>query len=86
MKKVASTDEYTIYQRRDGRYAVQTADRSPVNGEDKVKILLAHELISAPAPKASEPEAAVEEAPAAEASAEPVGEDSADAAEEESAE
>ena len=29
MKVIASTDEYTIYQRRDGRYAVKGADKKP---------------------------------------------------------
>ncbi len=62
MKKVASTDEYTVYQRRDGRYAVQDAGKKAINGDAKVAILLQHELITAPAPKAPEPEAeAVEE-------------------------
>ena len=68
MKVVASTDEYTIFQRRDGRYAVQGANRKAVNGDEKVAILLKHELISAPAPKApevEEPEAVEEEAEAA---------------------
>ena len=69
MKVVKKTSEYTITQRRDGRYAVVGSDKKPVNGADKVKILLAEELIkvtaAAPAP---EPEA--EEAPAEEAAAE----------------
>ncbi len=56
MKAVASTDEYTIYQRRDGRYAVKDANRKAINGDAKVAILLQHELITAPAPKAPEPE------------------------------
>lgn len=64
MKKVASTDEYTIFQRRDGRYAVKDADGNAVNGDDKVKVLLAQDLIKAPAPKAPEPEPEPEEAAA----------------------
>ena len=62
MKVIASTDEYTIYQRRDNRYAVKDASKQPVNGDAKVAILLKHELIVAPEPKAPEPE----EEPAAE--------------------
>ncbi len=66
MKVVKKTSEYTITQRRDGRYAVVDANKKPVNGEEKVKILLAEELIkvsvAAPAP--------AEEAPAEEASSE----------------
>ncbi len=56
MKVVASTDAYTIYVRRDGRHAVRGADKQPINGDDKVKILLEHGLIKAPQPKAPEPE------------------------------
>lgn len=71
MKVVKKTSEYTISQRRDGRYAVVGSDKKPVNGDDKVKILLAEELIkvTAPAP-APEPEPEVEEVSAEEAPAE----------------
>ena len=79
MKVVKKTAEYTIYQRKDERYAVTGADKKAINGEDKVKILLAEELIKqsvaqeAPAEEpaaeeeAAETEAAAEEAPAADA-------------------
>lgn len=74
MKVVKKTDNYTIYSRRDGRYAVTGSDRKPVNGEDKVRILVEEGLlkVAAPAPKAEpEPEAAAEaEAPAEEPAAE----------------
>ena len=71
MKVVKKSSEYTITQRRDGRYAVVDANKKPVNGEEKVKILLAEELVkvTAPAPvpePEAEVEAAAEEAPAAE--------------------
>ncbi len=69
MKTVASTDEYTIYQRRDERYAVKGADKQPINGDEKVAILLKHELITAPEPKAPEPQAPAEEEAAAEGEA-----------------
>ncbi|MCR8924198.1 hypothetical protein NO559_15550 [Dasania sp. GY-MA-18] len=63
MKTVKKTSEYTIKQRNDERYAVIGADKKAINGEEKVKILLAEGLIklteAAPAP--------VEEAPAEEA-------------------
>ncbi len=68
MKVIVRTDEYTIFQKRSQRYAVQDASRAWVNGDAKVAILLAHKLIEAPAPKAPEPEAAAE-ADAAEAEA-----------------
>ena len=57
MKVVTSTDEYTIYQRRDGRHAVKDANKAPINGDEKIRILLENDLIKAPAPKAPEPEA-----------------------------
>jgi hypothetical protein len=86
MKLVKKTAEYTIYKRGDDRYAVEDARKNPVNGDDKVRILVAEELLkvavpAAPAveePAAEEPaaeeataEEAVAEAPAAE---EPVAE------------
>ena len=66
MKVVVKNDEYTIYQRRDGRYAVEGADKKPVNGDEKVAILVANELIPVTLPAAPEEEAASEEAEAAE--------------------
>ena len=74
MKLVTRTDDYTIYQRRDSRYAVQDANKAPINGDDKVAILLKHELVKAPEvkqPEPEEPEAVEEpEAEAAETEAE----------------
>ena len=66
MKVVVKNDEYTIYQRRDGRYAVEGADKKPINGDEKVTILAANELIAVTLPAAPEEEAAPEEAEAAE--------------------
>ena len=68
MKLVTRTDDYTIYQRRDSRYAVQGANKAPINGDEKVAILLKHELVKAPEVKQPEPEP--EEAPEAEAAVE----------------
>jgi hypothetical protein len=65
MKQVKKTSEYTIYQKRSGRYAVQGAKRQFVNGEEKAKILLAEGLIKLTEPKPKE-EAPAEE-PAADA-------------------
>ena len=61
MKVVLRNDEYTIYQRRDGRYAVEGADKKAINGDDKVAILVANDLIKAVLPATPEPEP-VEEA------------------------
>lgn len=57
MKVVKKTSEYTIYQRRDNRYAVVNGKKKSINGDDKVKILTDEGLLkkAAPAP-APEPE------------------------------
>lgn len=81
MKVVKKTDEYTIVEKRNGRYGVKAAS-GWVNAEEKVKILLAEGLI-----KLSEPQEVPAEEPAeeAEASAEEAGEEAADEAGEEEA-
>ena len=58
------TAEYTVLKRSDGRFAVQGTNKKFINGEEKVKILIAEGLLAAPAPKA------VEEAPAEEENSE----------------
>ena len=100
MKVVLKTDEYTIFQRRDERYAVKDAGKAWVNGDAKITILLEHKLIEAAAPKApaaeaeeqapaAEPEQAPaaepEQAPAAEAEQEPAAEPEQEPAEAEEA-
>ena len=66
MKVTKKTAEYTVYQKRNNRYAVKGANSKWLNGDDKVKVLLAEGLIklTAAAPKEEAP--AEEEAPAAE--------------------
>ena len=77
MKLVLKTGEYKIFLRGDNRYAVQSANGKPVNGEEKVNILIAEELIKVTAPTEaatgveetvdeSAAEAAEDEAPAEE--------------------
>ena len=57
MKLIKKTDEYSIYERGDSRYAVKNSEKQPVNGEEKVKILLAEGLIKVTEPSApAEPE------------------------------
>jgi len=94
MKLVKKTDEYSIYQRGDKRYAVEDASKSAVNGEEKVRILVEEGLITvavAAAPEEVAEEAAeeaaeetteeaVEEAPAEEVAEAPAEEAPADAA------
>ena len=80
MKLVQKTDGNKIFQRKDGRYAVKGKKGQPVNGEEKMAILLAAGLVAKPAPKAEpEPEAVEEVAEIAE-------ETDGDEAKEESAE
>lgn len=79
MKLVKKTAEYSIYKRSDDRYAVKDANKQAVNGEEKVKILLAEELIKAAAPAAPVEEEPAEEAPEA---AEEAAEEEAPAEEE----
>ena len=88
MKLVRKTADYKIFLRGDNRYAVQNSAGKPVNGEEKVNILIAEELVTVSAPPAPEPEvveaeeeAVVEEAAEEEAPAEETAEE--EAAEEE---
>jgi len=75
MKLVKKTAEYSIFKRGDERYAVKDANKKAVNGEEKVRILLAEELVKpnlVARPVVAEvveeaPEAAAEEAPATDA-------------------
>jgi len=83
MKLVKRTDEYSIYLRGDKRYAVEDARKQPVNGDEKVRILVAEELLKVAVPAAKEePVAEAEETPAEDA-AEETAEVEAAAAEEE---
>jgi len=90
MKLVKKTDEYSIFQRGDGRYAVKGANKKAVNGTDKAKILLEEGLIKVklaadPVPEAPEEEAVAAEEPAAEAEAAeeaPAAEEASESAEE----
>lgn len=58
MKLVKKTAEYKIFKRGDERYAVQNALGKSVNGEEKVKILLAEALIKVTPPAEKAPEEA----------------------------
>ncbi|MDH3200042.1 MAG: hypothetical protein OEM15_04015 [Myxococcales bacterium] len=81
MEIVKKTEEYEIIKKRSGRYGVRDANRKWLNGDEKVKILLAEKLIKAPVQKKKEPEP-VSEAEAADASADAVGEAPAEKASE----
>ena len=83
MKLVKTTDAYSIYLRRDGRHAVTGADKAPINGDDKARILVEEGLVKASIPaepaaaEAETAEAGADEA-AADASADESGADAAD--------
>ena len=64
MELIKKTDNYTIYKKRSGRYAVQNKDKKYLTEKEKVEILLTEKLI-----KISPSKKPVEEAPAAEAPA-----------------
>ena len=86
MKTVVKADAYTIFQRRDERYAIKDASGNAVNGDEKTKILAEHDLIKLSVAAAPVEEPAAEAAEAAEAAAtEETVEAEAAAAEEESA-
>ena len=73
MKTVKKTAEYTVYKKRNDRFAVKGANKAWINGEEKTKILLAEDLIKVSAPSAKEEPAAeadTEEVEATEAAAE----------------
>ena len=50
MKLIKKTAEYKIFMRGDDRYAVQDASGKPVNGEEKVRILVEEDLIKVTLP------------------------------------
>lgn len=66
MKLVKKTAEYAIFERNDKRYAIRSAAKKWINGEEKVKILQAEGLLKKPEPKPAAEEAAAEEEKAAE--------------------
>ena len=71
MKLIKKTAEYKIFVRGDERYAVQDSSGKPVNGEEKVRILVDEELIKVTVPAPKEEAPAAEEAPAEDNAAEP---------------
>ena len=58
MKLIKKMADYKIFMRGDDRYAVQDANGKPVNGEEKVRILVEEDLIKVtlPSPKEEAPE------------------------------
>ena len=54
MKLIKNTAEYKIFMRGDDRYAVQDASGKPVNGEEKVRVLVEEDLIKVTLPSPNE--------------------------------
>lgn len=69
MKLVKKTAEYSIFKRGDERYAVKDANKKAVNGDEKVRILLAEELVKPNLVAKPVVAEVAEEAPAEEATA-----------------
>jgi hypothetical protein len=69
MKLVKKTAEYSIFKRGDERYAVKDANKKAVNGDEKIRILLAEELVKPNLVAKPVVAEAVEEAPEAAADA-----------------
>ncbi len=65
MQQVKKTADYTIYEKKSGRYAIKGKDKQWLHGEDKTRILTAEQLVKLPEPKAAVPESAPEAAPEA---------------------
>lgn len=54
MEQIKKTAQYTIFKKNSGRYAVKGRKGAKwVSGEDKVKILVAEQLVTLPEPKAA---------------------------------
>ena len=62
MKLIKKTAEYKIFMRGDDRYAIQDANGKPVNGEEKVRILVEEDLIKVTLPSPKEEAAESEDA------------------------
>jgi hypothetical protein len=56
VKKIRQAGDYSIFQKRSGRHAVQDKNKNWVNAEEKAKILLEAGLIKVTPPKPPEPE------------------------------
>ena len=57
MKKLKTTSDHTIYEKRSGRYAVKDRKKRWVQGDDKVTVLRSEGLLKTPEPKAPAAEA-----------------------------
>ena len=77
MKLIKKTADYKVFMRGDERYAVQDAKGKPINGEEKVNILVAEELIKVTVPRPKEEAPAEAEDACADEGAEVAGPETA---------
>lgn len=70
MKVIKKSQEFTIIQKRSGRYGVLGPSKDWINGEEKIKILLEEGLIKTAMPKPKEEEQPQETQTPAEGNAE----------------
>ncbi|MFK7829470.1 MAG: hypothetical protein AB8B57_06795 [Congregibacter sp.] len=77
MKLIKKTDEYSIFQRGDERYAVKDAAKKAVNGDEKAAVLLAEGLIKVSQPGTPEKAEPATDEPAVDESAEDAAEPAA---------
>ena len=54
MDVVKKTDEYTIFKKKSGRFGVRGKNKTWINGDEKIKILVKEGLIKAPTAKPKE--------------------------------
>jgi hypothetical protein len=52
MQQVKQTPEYTVFQKKSGRYAVQAKGKQWLHGEEKVRVLVDEQLVKVLTPKA----------------------------------
>jgi hypothetical protein len=52
MQQIKKTAEYTVFQKKSGRYAVKAKNKQWLHAGDKTKVLLAEALIEPPKVKA----------------------------------
>lgn len=66
METVKSTDNYTIFKKKNGRFGVRSNSRKWINGDEKIKILVSEGLLKVAAPSLKKEEAPEEAATAEE--------------------
>jgi hypothetical protein len=63
MQQVKKTGDYTVFQKKSGRYAVQGKDKKWLHGEDKTRVLVDEQLVKVLTAKAAPAEAPADAQP-----------------------